>query len=50
MARLLGGKRWTERSPYDDDYTSEEDEEMSPLDDDYVKEEYRNGPDDNMEE
>ena len=41
MPHLLGGKRWEERSVYDDDYIDEDEEELSPLDDDYIPEEYR---------
>lgn len=41
MAITLGGKRWKEKSVYDDDYVFDEDDELSPLDDDYVNEEYR---------
>ena len=43
MPHLLGGKRWEERSVYDEyiDEYEEELEELSPLDDDYIPEEYR---------
>lgn len=39
MSRI-GNPEWGERSVFDDDYSSEEDE-LSPLDDDYTPEEYR---------
>ena len=45
MADVLGGKRWTERSPYDDEYKPDGSEELSPLDDDYVREGYEDAPD-----
>lgn len=44
MPHLLGGKRWEERSVFDDEYIDEDEEELeelSPLDDDYIPEEYR---------
>lgn len=41
MPHLLGGKRWEEKSVFDDDYIDEYEEELSPLDDDYIPEEYR---------
>lgn len=40
----LGNPDWNTPSPYDDDVTTNEDEDLSPLDDDYIPEEYR--PDD----
>ena len=39
MAITLGGSRWDEKTPFDDD------EELSPLDDDYIPEEYRDEED-----
>ena len=36
----IGNPEWLERSAFDDDYISEDDE-LTPLDDDYVREEYR---------
>lgn len=33
---MLGNKEWSEQSPYDDDYISEE-AALSPLDDDYCR-------------
>ena len=44
MPHLLGGKRWEERSVFDDECVDEYGEqhgELSPLDDDFVPEEYR---------
>ena len=38
---MLGNPEWKETSIFDDDYLSEEEQELSPLDDDYVREEYR---------
>ena len=36
----LGNPDWNTPSPYDDDVTTNEDEDLSPLDDDYIPEEY----------
>ena len=38
---MLGNPEWKETSIFDDDYLSEEEQELSQLDDDYVREEYR---------
>lgn len=38
---MLGNPEWKETSIFDDDYLSEEKQELSPLDDDFVREEYR---------
>lgn len=45
MPSLLGNPEWGEQKPTDDDFVSNEDEELSPLDDDYVPEEYRSDSD-----
>ena len=41
MTITLGGKRWEDRSVFDDEYISKDEEELYPLDDDYIPEEYR---------
>lgn len=41
----LGSPDWNTPSPYDDDVTTNEDEDLSPLDDDYIPEEYRTDDD-----
>ena len=45
MPSLLGNPEWGKQKPTDDDFISDEDEELSPLDDDYVPEEYRSDSD-----
>ena len=42
---MLGNPEWKETSIFDDDYLSEEEQEVSPLDDDYVREGYRDEED-----
>lgn len=39
MGTLLGGKRYEETSPFDDDFQTEEDE-LTAIDDDFVRDEY----------